>query len=479
MRVLFSLCFLLVFGSQVFAQDPGVWNSDATTRLDELLEKMHDNHQFNGAVLLAEDGKTVYEKSLGVANINDGRKLTPASSFRLASVSKQFTAMGIMLLQEAGKLNYDDDIRKHVPELPYEGITIRHLLNHTGGLADYMALFEKKWNPEKPEPDRATAFNSDLVELFAKHKPDIGFKPGERFEYSNTGYVLLAVIIERVSEQPIKQFLNDRIFVPLEMNHTSAFSPGDDFVLPQRVYGFSWTVDGKSHEDNDWNFLNGMIGDGGIYASVRDLLKWDQALYGEKLIKQATLEQAFTTGKTNDGEETGYGFGWAIESANGKPVRVVHGGGWVGFRTSIERNLRDKQTTIVLTNHSSNHLGVILAAVEKIKKGESVKPPEPGTFGDRDEDVEDAVELSAETLEAYMGQFELTPDFVITITRSEKQLFGQATGQPQFQLRSLTETKFKVIGVDAQLTFNKSANGRIDSVTLHQGGFDQKADRIK
>ncbi len=464
MRFLLSPVLVFFFCAHADALQMAVWNQAATRQLDELLETMHENRQFNGTVLLAEAGNVVYEKTLGVANINEVSVLTAESSFRLASVSKQFTAMGIMLLCEQGKLQYDDDIRKYIPELPYEGITIRHLLHHTGGLPDYVSWFAENWDADKPESARKTAFNSDLVEQFAKHKPGIEFLPGERFEYSNTGYVLLAVIVERVSGVPVKQFFRERIFDLLEMQHTSAFSPGEDFVIPQRVFGFAWTGDGDTHQDNDWNFLNGMNGDGGIYASARDLLKWDQALYTEKIVKQSTLAEAFTSGKISSGEETGYGFGWMVESSDGIPVRVAHGGGWVGFRTSIDRDLQNRRTAIVLTNHSSFFLDAILKAIDDIRTGKPAAPP---------------VQVAPEILESYVGRYELAADFVITITREGDTLLGQATGQPRFVLLPVTKNSFSVVGVDARITFGSPDAGPISELTLHQGGVDQTAKKLK
>jgi len=340
----------------------------ALEKFSKRLDSAHKRKLVSGTVLIAVDGEIVFEKSIGFANVKQKTPLAENSSYRLASVSKQFTAMGIMMLKEDGKLDFDDDITKHLPKLPYKGITIRHLLHHNGGLPDYMDLFDLHWDKEEFDlSKKKTAFNNDLVDLFAEHHPDPDFVAGERYQYSNTGYVLLGSIIESASGMTIHDFLNTRIFEPLNMTDSSAFSPNAEVFKPaNRVFGFAYRSDGSS-VDNDWHYLNGMVGDGGIYASARDLLKWDQALYGEELVSQTTLAEAFTSGKLNSGKETGYGFGWVVERSKNKGLAVSHGGSWVGFRTSIERLVDRKLTVIVLSNNSTANLDQVLQAIEELQ----------------------------------------------------------------------------------------------------------------
>ena len=330
------------------------------------MDRAFENRIFSGTVLIAVDGKIVLEKSVGYSNVKDKTPFAEDSSFRLASVSKQFTAMGIMLLKEEGKLDFDDDIRKHLSSLPYEGVTIRHLLHHNSGLPDYISLLDKHWDPKTDNDKKKTAYNKDAVRLFSELTPKRDFAPGERHEYSNTGYVLLGSIIEAASGQNMHEFFKQRVFEPLEMKNSYAFSPDENIFNPRhRVYGFSW-LDKESFTEVDWNYLNGMVGDGGIYASARDLLKWDQALYGEKLVSQKTLGEAFTSGKLNNGKETGYGFGWVVENTKDRGLVVSHGGSWVGFRTAIERKVGRKLTVIVLSNNSTSQLDRILQAIEEL-----------------------------------------------------------------------------------------------------------------
>ncbi len=361
---------LLIAQGQIQDAKPQVAGFDQADldKFAKRLDSAHERRLVSGTVLIAVDGKIVFEKSVGYSNVNDKTPLAENSSYRLASVGKQFTAMGIMMLKEDGKLDFDDDITKHLPKLPYKGITIRHLLHHNGGLPDYMDLFDLHWDKEESDlSKKKTAFNKDLVDLFAEHHPDPDFVAGERYQYSNTGYVLLGSIIESTSRMTIHDFLNTRIFEPLNMTDSSAFSPNAEVFKPaNRVFGFAYQGDGSS-VDNDWHYLNGMVGDGGIYASARDLLKWDQALYGEELVSQTTLAEAFTSGKLNSGKETGYGFGWVVERSKNKGLAVSHGGLWVGFRTSIERQVDRRLTVIVLSNNSTSNLDQVLQAIEELQ----------------------------------------------------------------------------------------------------------------
>ncbi|MCP4154721.1 MAG: beta-lactamase family protein [bacterium] len=308
--------------------------------LDSFLSEMHSTGKFNGTVLLAENGRVLFKKPYGFNSVKRKKHLTTVSSFNLASVSKQFTAMGIMLLAEEGKLNYDDKVNKFLPSLEYEGITIRHLLNHTSGLADYIELCIKaKWPPSK------TFDNNDLLALFKSRKPALAFKPGEKYEYSNTGYVCLASIIERASGQPIHTFMAERIFKPLGMKNTDVVNLYYNRDLANRVFGF----DGD--KENDLINLDGVAGDGAVYSSVEDLFIWDQALYTEKLVSKATLKKAYSPGILNSGNKTGYGFGWSIDGNN----VVSHDGSWVGFRSFIRRDMNQKSTFIILDNSSNNN----------------------------------------------------------------------------------------------------------------------------
>jgi len=341
-----------------------------TNKYETYLSQVYARGQFNGNALILEDGEIVFQGSFGISKINPVDSLNLNSVFRLGSVSKQFTAMGIMKLKESGQLSYDQDIKDFIPELPYEGISIRHLLNHVSGLPDYMDMMNKNWKTELEydDPEKFVSGNIDLIEMFVKIKPQMRFEPGEKWEYSNTGYMLLASIVSRVSGIPFGQYLKEQIFEPTKMIHTSVYNyvPGIDPQMPLRVYGYRTKLNGIDRVSADIHYLNPVEGDGGIYSTLDDLLKWDRILYTDALISQETREEAFTPAILNNGDTTSYGFGWRISiSPNGKKV-VAHSGAWVGFITQIYREIEENNCIIVLTNNSNRYVMSVIDPLKNI-----------------------------------------------------------------------------------------------------------------
>jgi N-acyl-D-aspartate/D-glutamate deacylase len=311
----------------------------ASQQVDEIFAPLFVAKQPGAAVMIILDGKILHEGLYGLADLDKATPITSKTNFRLASVSKQFAAMAIMILAEDGRLSYDDPISQYVPELAaYPAATIRHLLQHTGGLPDYYDLIDT--SNDIPTNDDAASFLGDMA------NPE--FAPGERYEYSNSGYDMLGPIVEAAAGMPFVDFVRERIFSPLNMGnslvHDHTFPE-----IPNRAIGYDPVKDG--FEPNDFDPLNGIVGSGGIYSNLEDMYRWDQSLYGEQLVSQESLEAAFTAGRNNEGESIDYGFGWRIETTRGHK-RVRHGGSWVGFRTHIAR-IPDLRFSIVILSNSS------------------------------------------------------------------------------------------------------------------------------
>ncbi|WP_080056576.1 serine hydrolase [Spirosoma aerolatum] len=364
MRTFYRFCLL----AQIFlisipslAQKTTSQTNNRLKTLDSALTKLQERAMFNGVVVVAEQGKIRYKKALGVANSETAEPLTVSSAFNLASVSKQFIAMMIMQLQERGKLMYDESVQTYLPDFPYSGISVRDLLNHTSGLPEYFDLAQKYLGPLD------TLTNDGLVQLLHQYQPPLLFQPGDRWEYCNTGYVLLGAIVTKVSGMPIETFFNQAIVRPLKLKNTYIYYHKSSTIPRNRVYGFR-RENGRNVPD-DLIRLDGVVGDGNVYSSAEDLLVWSQALYTEKLVKVSTLQEAFTPVKLNDGSTYPYGFGWMIED-DGKVL--MHTGSWVGFRTLILRYVDKKQTLIVLTN-GSNAAGRI---AREILEGKPVQLPQ-------------------------------------------------------------------------------------------------------
>lgn len=325
--------------------------------IEEAFDNFFEENAFNGVVAVAEDGNITFKKAWGIANLDEA-PLKTSSIFNLASVSKQFTAMCIMLLSEDEVLDYDTSIAEYIAEFEdsaYQDITVRHLLNHTSGLPDYMDLLDEDWEWDQDE----IATNDDLIALFAEHQPDLEFEPGDQYEYSNTGYAFLATIVERVSGARFEDFLQERIFGPLEMTHSFGYRTSDGPPPQARVEGFEVNDDGE-YEVNDTCYMDGIIGDGNIFSNVTDLVKYNAALYTDELISQEALAEAYVPGELNNGEQTEYGFGWDLYESGDF---VSHTGSWMGFRTYIQRDMSSKRIFIALDNSSNEAIDEQLDSV--------------------------------------------------------------------------------------------------------------------
>lgn len=352
-----TLGFLLLLPHIVFAQ------IHTTRSFDSLM----NNHEgFSGVVLIAEKGEPVYQQSFGYNDFLQKKPLQVNDVFELASVSKQFTAMVIIMLQEKGKLNYDDLVEKYL-DIPYKGITIRHLLTHTSGLPDYQDIMDKHWDKSK------VAGNSDILEYLKNYAPPKLFEPGARYTYSNTGYVLLASIAEKASGKDFIKLSRKWIFKPLQMKSTNIRSPRQKAATKNFTVGHLWNAEKKQYKRADADpssdytiWLGNRKGPGRVSSTAGDLLKWDQALNSGKLVKQSTISYAYQPMTLTNGELSYYGFGWMIdaEPVHGKTVR--HTGDNPGYRTQIVRYLDEEKTFILLSNNAYPELGKMITELSSL-----------------------------------------------------------------------------------------------------------------
>ncbi len=289
------------------------------------------------SVLVIRDGQAIVRRSYGMADLEAGTPATPQTNYRLASVSKQFTAAAVLLLIEDGKLRLDDPVRHWLPTLPVtaSSITVEHLLTHTSGLIDY----EDVMAPDASEQ----VHDADVLELL-RTQDRTYFPPGRGYRYSNSGYALLALIVEKASGQRYAEFLRARIFLPLGMNDTVAYELGISGVA-HRAYGYSF--EGDAWERTDQSSTSAVLGDGGIYSSIDDLAKWDAALYDQRLLKSESLRRAFTAHTRTDEADVEYGYGWRITGET-----LWHSGETIGFRNVIVRYPQRHLTVVVLTNRN-------------------------------------------------------------------------------------------------------------------------------
>jgi CubicO group peptidase (beta-lactamase class C family) len=324
-------------------------------QIDAIFASLRSNTAPGAAALVIHDGRAVFHRGYGVTDLRTLQKIDGRTNLRLASFTKQFTAACIMLLARDGKLRYDDHLTDFFPEFPAYGksITVRNLLNHTSGLEDYGELLMKQY-PDTPPEKVPQILDAGVLKLL-EQQTSAKFPAGTKWEYSNSGYAVLAMIVEKVSGKPFGQFLQERIFSPLKMKNTLAYEKGKNEV-PRRAYGHTKKDDGWHQTDQ--SPTSAVLGDGGIYSSIDDLAKWDRALRLHTLLSEAEMQPALTPvqpadgpAKFPDGPTVSYGFGWFLDPYQGHK-RMSHDGGTIGFRTTIQRFPEDQLTIVVLANRT-------------------------------------------------------------------------------------------------------------------------------
>lgn len=405
-----------------------------------------------GAVLVARDSHVLFSKGYGSANLEWDVPNSPATKFRLGSVTKQFTAASILLLEERGKLNVNDPVKKYLPDAPaaWNKITIFHLLTHTSGIPSFTDFPDYA----KLEPFATTP--ADLVARF-RDKP-LDFEPGEKWSYSNSGYVLLTYLIEKITGDSYEKFVRENIFTPLGMKDSGYDS--NFAIIPHRASGYA---PGKNGLENA-GFIHMSIpqGAGALYSTTEDLLKWEQGLFGGKLLKPASLEKMTTPFKNN------YAFGLGVDTVSGHKM-ISHGGGIEGFNTQLEYYPEDKLTVVVLANVNGPAAGEIARKLTAVAHGETVILP-----SERKE-----ITLDSKILSRYVGAYQMTGGPVMLITLESNQLFSQLGNQQAIPIFPESQTMFFPKVVDAELEFSKDdEHGIPTQLILHQNGRDMPARRL-
>ncbi len=314
-------------------------------KLDSLLKRIHKRHDFNGAILVAKSDKIVYQNQVGTADFKKKTALKKESTFQLASVSKQFTAAAIMLLKERNQIKLTDTVNTYFPDFPYAAVTIKNLLNHTAGLPKYFWIAEHKWQ-EKKAPT-----NAEMIALLATSNVRRFFKPGRNFDYSNTGYFVLASIVEKISGTSFSSFLETNIFEPLQMKNSYVYSFENDTIKEDQLAGYR-LYRGWRHLKIRSTVNDAIVGDKNVYTTAEDLYKWTLGLNTGKLLTKESLALMYSKGKTSYGREIPYGFGFRIDTK--RQNSIYHYGKWNGFSTGLTSYLDDDLVIIVLEHTSYN-----------------------------------------------------------------------------------------------------------------------------
>ncbi|MFK8010796.1 MAG: serine hydrolase [Marinicellaceae bacterium] len=419
-------------------------------QIDALLNDLFEKDGPGGVALVVKDGKTVYRKAFGMANLELGVKMKPDHIFRIGSITKQFTASAILKLVEEGKIKLDADITEYIVDYPTHGytITIEQLLNHTSGIKSYTGM--KEWGPEERKKSYTPV---ELVDYF-KNEP-MDFAPGEQFRYNNSGYILLGHIIELVSGKSYEEYIQDNFFTPLKMNNSSYGSASR--IIKNRAYGY---------DKNEENYINAPFlsmtqpyAAGSLLSTVDDVYTWYKAVMADKVISQESRTKAHSSSTLNNGEETGYGYGWSIGNIQGSKM-VQHGGGINGFLTS-SLILPEKNVFVaIFSNCNCNYPGEVANKVAAIV----IDKP----FGEWK-----TISLDDEVLKSYQAVYEQSDDNQRTITYEDGKLYSLRTGGSKYEIFPYAEDKFYFEDSIVTLEFNRASNNEIESVTLHSTGIEQ------
>lgn len=345
-------------------------------QIDDILQKAFTAGRFNGHVLYAEDGKILYNKSFGYENLRTKKELTNASVFQLASTSKPFTAIAVLKLQEAGKLQIDMPVIFYLPDFPYKNVTVKNLLQHRSGLPNYINIADKYWSKSVP------LTNKDITPLLRKYAKTLVFTPDSRFQYSNTNYAYLALIVEKVSDKKFCDFLKDEIFTPLGMENSYVYN---SFTKNNKnaVVGYDYSRRSGFFE-RPCDFLDGVVGDKGIYSTAEDLFLFDQALYDYNFISQQSLNAAFSPAIPFDEKHNrDYGLGFRVKKTEDGNDIAYHNGWWKGFRTFYIHDYQNKRTLIWLNNRSDVTVTPYMNSILKNAGDTNEESTVQGDFGSK------------------------------------------------------------------------------------------------
>lgn len=336
---------------------PKELTKNVSYKLDSLLKRINKRHDFHGSILVAKNNKIVYKNQIGYADFRKKIPLNGESTFQLASVSKQFTAAAIMLLKERNKIKITDTVNTFFPEFPYKDVTIKNLLNHTAGLPKYFWVAEHKWKEKKPPTNR------EMMKLLSSSNVERFFKPGRNFDYSNTGYFVLASIVEKVSGMSFDDFLKKNFFEPLEMKNSYVYSFADNNVHENQLKGYR-LYRGWKHISIGNTVNDAVVGDKNVYSTLDDLYKWTYALNSGKILTKESLDLMYSMGETIYGRKVPYGFGFRINRQNQK--HIYHHGRWNGFSTALTNYLDDDLVVIVLEHTSYNAIRSLNKKIKSI-----------------------------------------------------------------------------------------------------------------
>jgi CubicO group peptidase (beta-lactamase class C family) len=428
-------------------QAPATAQSTKSTEVDALLAPFNQGNTPGASVLVIQNGQIVHHKGYGLARLDTKEPIGPTTACDLASTAKPFTAMAVMILAERGKLSYDDPLSKYFPKFPAyaQKVTIKNLLTHTSGLVDVVnaSWFKPGYQPTSKE-----------VAAFVTKQPNPKSAPGEKFEYNNAGYLLLALIVEKASGQSFSKFMRENIFKPLGMNRTVVW---DEKKPKVEHFAISYAPAGGAFGPIDPVSDTFIFGAKGVITTSEDLVKWIEAWDTPKLIKPETLRLALTPMKLNDGSETSYGFGWGLGKENGLAT-IEHPGGYLGYRANIKRYPSERTSIVVLSNNAQADVQMLASRIGRIYVGDKMVMPQA------------KLKVHAAVLNSYVGKYQTDPaammGVVLEITLENDELYVTSPIRPKAKLIAQSAEEFTIGESTAAIRFKKDEKGAVTGLIL-------------
>ena len=448
--------------------------TDPRRLTDQMMARFDGPNSPGAAVRVWRDGRTLYSKTYGMANLAYGIPFEEDTRTNIGSTSKQFTAFAIMLQAERGLLSVDDDIRTHIPDLPEfdETIQVRHLITHTSGLREFLNLLRMTGR----RLDRGDWIDrSEIIEI-AQRQPALQNSPGAEWNYNNTAFGLAAVIVERTSGQDFHVFMQENVFGPLGMTGTMV-RPSIRHIVPNQSEGYTPTPDGYRQIGD----LGGAVGAGGMYSTIGDLQTWVENYATPRVGTPEIFAEMMTSFVLTNGEETGYGYGLSVDEQRGLK-RVHHGGADVAHRSQLVYYPEINAGVTVQSNHAQFGSNVVFELAAEFFE-DAMEPEEADDEAEGDEaDAErdfDPDAYDPEDFDEFVGRYALdaAPSFILTFTREEDTFYAQATGQQRLEIVPTTDSTFSLLAVEASITFLRGEEGAVNGAILHQNG-DQRATRL-
>jgi CubicO group peptidase (beta-lactamase class C family) len=452
--ILLVISFIIIkIIAATFIISPPVANASESiqSKADEYMIACQDMNLFSGSVLISKGGKVLLQKGYGMADREQKIENSAKTKFRICSLTKSFTAMAIMQLEEKGKLSVNDKLSKFIPDYPNgDKITIHHLLTNTSGIVDHTEL------PDFKTIRRTKPVTIEQTIATFKKRP-LKFMPGEKFEYSNSNYILLGLISEKVSGKSYGDFIRGNIFVPLKMNN-SGFEYYNKLI---ENFATGYKKSDITIIKADSRVMSNAHASGGLYSTIEDLYLWDRALYTDKLVGKETLNKMFTPFKDV------YGYGWCIIDIFDKKV-TTHGGDIEGYNTNITRFIDDDVCIIILSNFEHALTGKISMDLAAITFGKEYKLPQKQATGDN----------IYKNYNDYIGEYQLNPNVIFGITRKGNMLFFQQNDRDKLEILPESETEFFIREADIKVTFVRDSKKRVIQLILHLGDRDLPAQKI-